>query len=113
MIWLHIHLTAFMLLFILAVVKLFNSDRPMKVVVMLMRVMYVVLIVTGGRLIGFTYQDDLAMTIVKVALALATISFCEFAISPRGNRTFQFMMLGLILLTALTGFMLADWAPFV
>lgn len=111
--WLDIHLTAFIILFILAVVKLVNSERPMKWVVMFMRVMYLVLIGTGIRLIGFTYQDDLVMTIVKVGLALTTISFCEFAISPRGNRKFHFMMVGLILLTALTGFMLADWAPFV
>lgn len=38
------------------------------------------------------------------------ISVCPFAINSRSNRNFHVIMITLMYLTALTGFMLADWA---
>lgn len=47
---------------------------------------------------------------MRMKFCVLLISVCPFAINSRSNRNFHVIMITLMYLTALTGFMLADWA---
>lgn len=111
--WLHIHLAAFIILLIAVIVKLMNPDREMKSVLMMIRLIYLVLIVTGGRLVMFTFDRDPVLSIVKILLALATIAFAEIAFGKKGTPSKRKWLIGLMIITAVVGLVLAGGQPFV
>lgn len=111
--WLHIHLTAFILIFIAILVKLFNSEKEMKPLLMVIRVIYLVLIVTGIRLVLYTYDSQMALTVVKILLGLGTIGICEMAFGKKGTKTMRSLLVGLLVVTAIVGLVLAGGRPFI
>lgn len=111
--WLHTHLTAFILLFIAVLVKLLNQDKEMKPLLMVIRVIYLILIVTGARLVFYTFESQMVLTIVKILLGLSTIGICEMAFSKKGTKTMKNGLVGLLVITAIVGLVLAGGRPFI
>lgn len=111
--WLHIHLTAFILIFIAILVKLFNTEKEMKPLLMVIRVIYLVLIVTGIRLTLYTFDSQTILTVVKILLGLGTIGICEMAFGKKGTKPMKNLLVGLLVVTAIVGLVLAGGRPFI
>ncbi|WP_192986029.1 DUF1516 family protein [Carnobacterium mobile] len=111
--WLHIHLTAFILIFVAILVKLFNQDKEMKALFMVIRVVYLVLIATGIRLAMYTFDSQAVLTTVKILLGLSTIAVCEMAFGKKGTKMLKNVLVGLVVVTAIVGLVLAGGRPFV
>lgn len=80
---------------------------------MVIRLSYLALIITGVRLVFFTFEENPLLTIVKIVFALMTIGVCEMAVRPNVSKKMRYLAIGLMLLTAVTGLVLAEGAPFV
>ena len=111
--WLHIHLVAFLVIAIAIGVKLMNSENEMKPLLMIIRLIYLVLVITGGRMIMWTFSSDPVLTVVKVLLGLGTIVASEMAFGTKGTKAMRNVLIGMVAATAVIGLILAGGRPFI
>ena len=111
--WLHIHLVAFLVIAIAIGVKLVNPESEMKPLLIVTRLVYLILLITGGRMVMWTFSSDPVLTVVKVLLGLGTIVVSEIAFGKKGTRTMKNILVGMVVVTAVIGLILADGRPFI
>lgn len=116
MIWLWTHLITWIIIAIMILLALF-TDKHTKIYEMITRVGYLVIIGTGIKLAIRAWSVEPTLLIVKVIVALIFIALVEIAFARKEKKTINRSLIWTVIIfcivTALLGFALAGWYPFV
>ncbi|WP_040534234.1 DUF1516 family protein [Schleiferilactobacillus shenzhenensis] len=117
MVWLWIHLAAWIVLAVVVAVGLLQRSANVKVWAMSARVIYLVSIVTGIVLLLRVWQYNPVGSVIKVLLALGFIAFIEIAFARKQQHkltsTWLWLVFGCCLVVGIFGLWLAQGRPFV
>ena len=116
MIWLWTHLITWIIIAIIVLLALFTNSNT-KIYEMITRVGYIVIIATGIKLGLRAWSVEPTLLIVKIIIALLFIVLVEMAFARKEqktlNKTLVWAVIVFCIVTALLGFALAGWYPFV
>ncbi|KRN99138.1 DUF1516 family protein [Companilactobacillus kimchiensis] len=116
MIWLWTHLITWLVMAILILLALFTNTHT-KIYEMITRIGYLVIIGTGIKLGIRAWSVEPTLLIVKVIVALIFIALIEIAFARKEQNTLSKSLIWAViifcLVTALIGFALAGWYPFI
>ena len=116
MIWLWTHLITWIVMAIMILLALFTNSHT-KVYEMITRVGYLVIIATGIKLALRAWSVEPTLLIIKIIIALIFIALTEIAFARKSQKTINKSLIWAVvvfcLVTALIGFALAGWYPFI
>ncbi|APU71980.1 UPF0344 protein [Companilactobacillus crustorum] len=116
MIWLWTHLITWIIMAIMILLALFTNTHT-KVYEMITRIGYLIIIATGIKLAIRAWSVEPTLLIVKIVIALIFIALVEIAFARKGQQTINKSLIWAViifcLVTALIGFTLAGWYPFI
>ncbi|MQS75951.1 DUF1516 family protein [Companilactobacillus halodurans] len=116
MVWLWIHLITWIVMAIMILLALFTKSHT-KIYEMITRVGYIVIIVTGIRLAIRAWAFKPTLLVVKIIIAIIFIALTEIAFARKSQKNISNSLIWAViifcLVTALLGFALAGWYPFV
>jgi len=114
--WLWMHLITWVVLLIDLVLGMFIDPKKRTPFLMIARVGYVVMIVSGYMLMSVAFNRNPALTILKVVLAIGFIGITEMSFASAGKRSFKaswrWLVLGCAVVVGVLGFVLAQGRPF-
>jgi len=115
--WLWIHLITWIILLLVLAMALFTDAKHRTPFVMIARVGYVVMIVSGYLLTTVAFNRNPALTVLKLLLAFGFIGLAEISFAHAGKLTvspkWRWLVLGCCVLVGLVGFLLAQGRPFM
>lgn len=116
MVWLWTHLITWIVMAIMILLALFTNKHT-KIYEMVTRVGYLVIIATGIKLAIRAWSVEPTLLIVKIVVALIFIALTEIAFARKAQKTINSTLVWAVIIfcivTALIGFALAGWYPFV
>jgi len=116
MVWLWTHLITWLVMDVMILLVLFTNSNT-KIYEMITLVGYIVIIATGIKLGLHAWSVEPTLLIVKVIIALIFIGLVEIAFARKEqktlNKTLVWAVIIFCIVTALIGFALAGWYPFV
>lgn len=116
MVWLWTHLITWLVMAVMILLVLFTNSNT-KIYEMITRVGYIVIIATGIKLGLHAWSVEPTLLIVKVIIALIFIGLVEISFARKEqktlNKTLVWAVIIFCIVTALIGFALAGWYPFV
>ena len=116
MIWLWTHLLTWVIMALMILLALFTNSHT-KIYEMITRIGYLVIIITGIKLAIRAWSVEPSLLIVKIIVALVFIGLVEIAFARKNqqrlNKNLIWIVVVFCLVTALIGFALAGWYPFV
>ena len=116
MIWLWTHLITWIIMAIMILLALFTNSNT-KIYEMITRVGYLVIIGTGIKLAIQAWSVEPTLLIVKIIIALIFIALTEIAFARKSqkaiNKSLIWAVVIFCIVTALIGFALAGWYPFI
>jgi len=116
MVWLWTHLITWLVMAVMILLALFTHSHS-KIYEMITRVGYLVIIGTGIKLGIHAWSVEPTLLIVKIIVALIFISLVEIAFARKEQKTISRPIIWAVIIfcivTALLGFALAGWYPFI
>ncbi|WP_119327004.1 DUF1516 family protein [Companilactobacillus musae] len=116
MVWLWTHLVTWIVMAIMILLALFTNKNT-KIYEMITRVGYLIIIATGIKLAIRAWSVEPTLLIVKIIVALIFIALVEIAFARKEQKTINESLIWAVIIfcivTALIGFALAGWYPFV
>lgn len=115
--WLWLHLISWAVLAAAAGIAIFSRTRQFVMWTMIARVCYLVSIVSGVVLMRFAFDRNPLLTVVKILLAIGLIGLIEVAFAGKKqqhlSKAILWSALAAFALVTVTGFVLAQFRPFV
>lgn len=116
MIWLWTHLITWIIMTIMILLVLFTNKHS-KIYEMITRVGYLVIIGTGIKLGIRAWSSEPTLLVTKIIVAVVFIALIEIAFAHKEQKTISkpliWSVIVFCIVTALLGFTLAGWYPFV
>ena len=116
MIWLWTHLITWIVMAVMILLALFTNKNT-KIYEMVTRVGYLVIIATGIKLAIRAWSVEPTLLIVKIIVAIVFIALTEIAFARKSQKTISKSLIWAVvvfcIVTALIGFALAGWYPFI
>ncbi|WP_259596405.1 DUF1516 family protein, partial [Clostridium botulinum] len=116
MVWLWTYLVTWIVMAIMILLALFTNKNT-KIYEMITRVGYLIIIATGIKLAIRAWSVEPTLLIVKIIVALIFIALVEIAFARKEQKTINESLIWAVIIfcivTALIGFALAGWYPFV
>jgi|GEM_PF-629614 len=115
--WLWMHLITWVVLLIDLLAGMFITPKRRTPFLMIARLGYVVMIVSGYMLMGVAFNRNPALTVLKLILALAFIGITEMSFATTGEHQFKpnwrWIVLGSAVIVGIIGLVLAQGRPFI
>ncbi|AXX64778.1 DUF1516 family protein [Bombilactobacillus bombi] len=115
MLWPWLHLVVGVVLFVAIIGGLLAKVPQAKVWVMIARICYIILIISGALMFSYAWHEHPILTIVKIILAVGLIGLIEMAFAKKLKKQFSRVMfygaLILAVIVVIIGFIMTDGFP--
>ncbi|MBA1434906.1 DUF1516 family protein [Bombilactobacillus bombi] len=115
MLWPWLHLVFGVILLIAIIGGMLTTVPIAKIWVMIARICYLVLIISGILMLGYAWHEHPALTIFKIIMALVLIGVIEMAFSKKLQRSFSrpifYGALFLAIIVVIIGFTMTGGFP--
>ncbi|MHC9537348.1 DUF1516 family protein [Dellaglioa sp. BT-FLS60] len=116
MIWLWIHLITWVVIAILVLLTVFTNSNT-KIYQMITRLGYLVSIASGIMLLGYAWQDNPILTVIKLIGALVFIGLVEMTFARKNrnqlNKGIIYAVVICCIVVGVLGLILAGGRPFI
>nr|WP_040471421.1 DUF1516 family protein [Lentilactobacillus kisonensis] len=115
MLWINVHLISWVLLVISVILAFALKDKLATIFIMVTRVLYIPILISGGFLAWFRIPKTPVSGIVKLLLGLAVIALIEISFAHKnrgsGSKVLYWTLATVFVVTTIFGFYLAGWYP--